>query len=175
MSSNPVPTQNTLEPGIIHHMNGRLHRSGISSAEQTMESIHSGLSLLEHQMSRPKNRSWQGEAGFILATLKNQAADGLDIQLTQGSMSKEEHQEHVAYLGRAKHQASQALLSTASPIGAAASLAKNLDPLKAKCLEVCDGLQKLINQERHAHVDTQARSGITRERHKDQGGINKGL
>lgn len=160
----------SLSSNVIHYQS-RLDQAGMTSAGHTAGSLKSGLSLLAHQFDRSKGASWQGETGFILSNLRNNALDGLDLQCAHGFISKTQLKSESSALLAAKHQATQALFSTASPIGAANALAKNLAPFKLRCESIIQSLNKMVQQYTNDHADT--RTDVARETPKDRSDPSK--
>lgn len=158
-------------PVDIHHTMRRLRDSNVASVQRASGSLLSGLGVLKNHLELPKTSKWQGESAWILDGIRASAIDGLDLKKSLGYAADAENHSDKVYVSKASRQAKQALLSTASPIGAAVALTKNLNPLVSKCNEILEGLSQVVQQERA--TDRDGDRAMERASPKDKSGPSK--
>ena len=159
LSSNPAP----------QHLLSRFQRASTATATRAAGLLNSGLSLLSHQLQRPKNSTWQGETAWVLDGLKNNALDGLDAQEALGAKSTPDKLVDQRELTQSGKLAKQALLSSPSPMVGAVELQKHVGGFSEKCVQILSELRSLIDGDR----ETETQSRRTRSIEKETSGPSK--
>lgn len=171
MPSSQIPAT-TASGSQINAMLDRFRLASMAAATRAADVLQSGLSLLSHQMQRPKTGAWQGETGWVLDGLKNNALDGLDAQEHLGAKSAEDKKRDQQELVQSGRLAKQALLSSASPIASAVELQKNIGGFTAKCSQILTDLRALTqdDSESDSYYQTHGRRARASEKEESSPG-----